>query len=218
MKKHIKIAPYHESLSKNILNYAMSIPALMILMLITLILGPIIKLSSPGPIFFIQKRRGKNGRDFNIIKFRTMREGAEKERGNKTLESQNISDGPVFKISYDPRLTKVGTILWKSGLDELPQVINVLKGEMSFVGPRPFPLYEADKLTKKDRMRERVLPGITSSWVISGAHRLKFKKWMELDEKYVENGNLKTDIKILLSTLKLMTYLGFRKLLNISGL
>ena len=109
----------------------------------------------------------------------------------------NEADGPVFKIHNDPRFTGFGKILSKTGLDELPQLVNVLKGEMSMVGPRPLPVNEAKKLTKQQRIREMVKPGITSSWVTGGSHRMSFKKWMELDADYVKNATLLTDISII---------------------
>jgi lipopolysaccharide/colanic/teichoic acid biosynthesis glycosyltransferase len=136
--------------------------------------------------------------------------GAEKLRSK--YQFLNISDGPTFKIPNDPRYTKFGKYLAKSGLDELPQLINVLKGEMSFVGPRPLPTYEAIKLTKHQRVRELVLPGITSSWITNGAHRLKFKRWMQLDREYIENANLTTDLVIIFKTVMIILSIGIRKL------
>ena len=133
-----------------------------------------------------------------MIKFRTMKVGSEKLQ-NK-YRSINEADGPVFKIYNDPRLTPIGKILSQTGLDEIPQLINVLKGDMSIVGPRPLPVEEAKKLTKTQKIRQLVNPGITSSWVVEGSHSLSFKKWMELDKDYVENANLTTDITISVKT------------------
>ena len=118
----------------------------------------------------------------------------------------NQADGPVFKIYDDPRFTKIGKILSKLGLDELPQLINVLKGEMSLVGPRPLPVDEAKKLTKEQKIREMVRPGITSTWVIEGSHRLSFKKWMQLDKEYVENATFLKDLKIIIKTVFMLLY------------
>jgi len=190
------------------------LPALAILIPVTVVLTPLIKLTSPGPVFFVHKRSGKAGKAFRMIKFRTMHVGAESQRGNPKLEKLNMADGPVFKIKDDPRLTRIGRFLFKSGLDELPQVINVLRGEMSFVGPRPFPVYEAKNLTKSQRIRERVLPGITSSWVISGSHNLRFRDWMKLDKEYVAKADLVTDIIIIYKTAILMFRIGLRKTVN----
>lgn len=214
MTKQIKVSTYHSSITKIILDKLMALIGILALIPTVLIVAPLIKLTDFGPIFFTHKRTGKNGKVFKMIKFRSMRIGAESERGKKVLEKLNISDGPVFKIPNDPRLTKIGKLLFKSGLDELPQVINVLKGEMSIVGPRPLPVYEANKLTKSQRVRELVLPGITSSWVVSGAHNLKFKKWMKLDKEYVNSATLKTDITIIYKTALLLIKIGFRKLFN----
>lgn len=128
--------------------------------------------------------------------------GAEAQK--RFLEHLNEAKGPVFKIKNDPRYTKFGKILANTGLDELPQLFNVLKGEMSLVGPRPLPLYEANKLSKKEKVRNSIKPGITSSWVVEGAHKLKFKDWMELDQKYVENGSFREDLRILYLTSKMV--------------
>jgi lipopolysaccharide/colanic/teichoic acid biosynthesis glycosyltransferase len=212
MSNRIKISPYHLSLSKKVIDYAMATIGLFILAPITIILYPIIKLNDGGSVFFTQKRSGKYGKTFTMFKFRTMNVNAEKLRGIQSLEKQNISDGPVFKIPDDPRLTGIGKYLWKSGLDELPQLINILKGEMSIVGPRPFPVYEANKLTKFQKIRELVLPGITSSWIINGAHRIKFSQWMKLDREYVENASFHTDVSIMLNTLKIIVLIMFNKI------
>ena len=151
-----------------------------------------------GPVIFRQKRVGKGGKVFTVYKFRTMRKGAERQRDR--LLKLNEVDGPVFKIYNDPRYTKIGKILAHTGLDELPQLLNVLKGEMSLVGPRPFPIYEAELLSMREKVRQLVKPGITSSWIISGSHQLKFNEWMQLDKEYVLKATLGQDISILLKT------------------
>lgn len=112
----------------------------------------------------------------------------------------NEVDGPVFKIRNDPRFTKFGKILSMPGLDELPQFFNVLKGEMSLVGPRPLPVNEARQLTIKQKQRELIKPGSTSSWIVGGAHSLSFREWMGLDLEYIQNASFVTDIEILLKT------------------
>jgi lipopolysaccharide/colanic/teichoic acid biosynthesis glycosyltransferase len=126
------------------------------------------------------------------------------ERIKPRLKKQNQADGPVFKIRDDPRFTKFGKLLSRTGLDELPQIINVLKGEMSMVGPRPLPVKEALKLTKEEKNRELVRPGITSSWVTEGSHKLTFKKWMNLDKKYVEKATFASDLSIIKDTVMLI--------------
>ena len=199
--KKIIVSAYHKSFQKRFFDIAASLVGLLSFGPIIIAISLLIKKENGGPVFFIQKRIGKNGKEFKLIKFRTMKKDAEKLK-SKYLHL-NDADGPVFKITNDPRYTKFGRFLARTGLDELPQLINVLKGEMSLVGPRPLPIYEANKLTKSQKIRELVKPGITSSWVVQGAHKLSFKRWMELDKEYVRNATLAQDIKILLSTFKI---------------
>lgn len=116
----------------------------------------------------------------------------------------NQADGPVFKIFNDPRYTKIGRMLSKTGLDELPQLINIIKGEMAFIGPRPLPVEEAKKVPEKYHHRFSVLPGITSLWVIKGSHKLSFEEWMKLDMHYVKNHSLILDLHIALKTIVLL--------------
>ncbi len=164
------------------------------------IIAILVVLSDGFPILFKQKRIGKNGKVFTLYKFRTMVKNA--ERLKKKYLKLNEADGPVFKITNDPRfINGIGKFLAQSGLDELPNVFNVLRGEMSWVGPRPLPVQEAKKIkTKIKKIRESVLPGITSSWVINGAHQLRFKKWMKLDCNYIKELSLLKDIEILTQT------------------
>ena len=196
----IKPSDYSFSLTKRALDLLVSSIFLLFLSPVFLITAVLIKLTSKGPVLFTQKRIGKDGKIFTIFKFRTMKVGAEQERGR--LLSKNQVDGPVFKIYDDPRYTKTGKILAHTGLDELPQLINVLRDEMSLVGPRPLPTYEAELLTKEQKVRQLVKPGITSSWVVAGAHNLNFKKWMDLDRKYVINASLQEDLSVLIKTLR----------------
>ena len=162
------------------------------------ILYILIKLTSQGPFFFKQLRVGKNKKPFWIYKIRTMVENAEDLK--EKIKNLNQADGPVFKVYDDPRFTKIGRFLAKIGIDELPQLINIVKGQMSFVGPRPFPLDEAKKIPKKYEKRFLVLPGIFSSWVAYGAFHNDFKKWMELDLKDVENKSFWYDLKIVIKS------------------
>ena len=154
----------------------------------------LIPLTSPGALFFAQKRTGKNKKTFTIYKIRTMSNHAEQQK-NK-YEHLNEVQKPVFKIHNDPRYTKIGKWLSHTGLDELPQLINILKGEMAFVGPRPLPVHEANQVPQKYKKRFDVLPGITSLWVVKGAHKLSFDEWMELDIRYVKEKNLFLDLHI----------------------
>ena len=164
--------------------------------LVFFILYILIKLTSQGPFFFKQLRAGKNQKPFWIYKIRTMVENAEDLK--EKIKHLNQADGPVFKVYDDPRFTKIGRFLAKIGIDELPQLINIVKGQMSFVGPRPLPLDEAKKIPKKYKKRFLVLPGIFSSWVAYGAFHNDFKKWMELDLKDVENKSFWYDLKIVI--------------------
>ncbi|MFA5770294.1 MAG: sugar transferase [Patescibacteria group bacterium] len=150
-------------------------------------------------IFFKQKRLGKDKKPFFIYKFRTMVKDAENLKYK--IQNLNEADGPVFKINDDPRYTKIGRFLAHSGLDEIPQLINVIKGEMAFVGPRPLPVEEANKVPKKYNKRFSVLPGITSLWVVRGAGHSSFKKWMEDDLEYIKNKSFLYDVKIIIQTI-----------------
>ncbi len=128
-----------------------------------------------------------------------MRVGAKDQQ--QSLRHLNEADGPVFKIRDDPRFTKIGKFLARIGLDELPQLINVIKGEMSLVGPRPLPVAEAIKLNQSQKIRELINPGITSSWAIKGTHSMKFNEWMRLDKQHILKASLLSDINILFKTL-----------------
>jgi exopolysaccharide biosynthesis polyprenyl glycosylphosphotransferase len=164
-----------------------------------LIIALLIRITSPGPVFFIQERVGLNKRRFRMYKFRTMIHGA--ERKQVELENLNEADGPVFKIAKDPRITTIGRFLRKTSIDELPQLLNVIKGEMSLVGPRPLPLrdYEGFDLDRH-RRRFSVRPGMTCLWQINGRSNLSFNKWMELDLEYIDKWSLSLDFKILAQT------------------
>ena len=159
-----------------------------------------IKLTSPGPVIFRQKRAGRHGRPFMMYKFRTMRTDAEMLRAE--LEAFNQMSGPVFKIENDPRITKFGKWLRKTSIDELPQIINVLRGSMSLVGPRPLPIYEVEKFENPaQRRRLSVKPGLTCLWQVGGRNDVNdFREWVRLDLQYIDNWSIWLDIKILLKT------------------
>lgn len=178
--------------------------ALILLIIISpviLLLMAIIKLSSKKnePIFYIQQRAGLNGKIFNLYKFRTMKLGADKELDE--LRKHSDIDGPVFKMKDDPRVTKYGKILRKFSLDELPQFYNVLKGDMSLVGPRPPLPEEVAKYDRWQRRRLSMKPGLTCLWQVMGRNKLDFNTWMKLDLEYIDNWSLWLDIKILLKTI-----------------
>lgn len=159
-----------------------------------------IKLTSPGPIFFVQKRLGLNKRPFNIYKFRTMVPNAEQQV--RELEHLNEVSGPVFKIKADPRITPVGKLLRKTSIDELPQLFNVLEGEMSLVGPRPLPIRDYEGFNQDwQRRRFSVRPGITCLWQIKGRSSIPFEKWMQLDLQYIDRWSLWLDFQILARTI-----------------
>jgi len=158
-----------------------------------------IKIFSRGPILFKQKRLGLNGRKFTMYKFRTMVPQAEKLK--EGLARYNEMDGPVFKIGDDPRITRIGRFLRRTSLDELPQIINVLKGDMSLVGPRPPLANEVEQYDPWQRRRLAFKPGITCLWQISGRNNVNFEKWMKLDLEYIDNWSLWLDAKILAKTI-----------------
>lgn len=157
-----------------------------------------IKLDSPGPAIFVQERVGRHGRRFRFYKFRSMYVNAEQKLPE--LQKHNEVDGPVFKIRNDPRVSKVGALLRRSSLDELPQLINVLKGDMSMVGPRPPLPREVEQYRPGDMVRLSVKPGLTCLWQISGRSTLSFDAWMEYDREYVRNLSPWLDLSILART------------------
>jgi exopolysaccharide biosynthesis polyprenyl glycosylphosphotransferase len=160
-----------------------------------------IRLTSPGPIIFRQTRAGRHGKPFTMYKFRSMHSDAEMRRAE--LEAFNEMSGPVFKVEKDPRITKFGSWLRKTSIDELPQLINVLQGHMSLVGPRPLPIYEVEKFENTaQRRRLSVKPGLTCLWQVSGRNKVTdFSEWVKLDLKYIDNWSIWLDLKILLKTI-----------------
>jgi len=186
---------------KKIMDIFGSLLGIIILSPVMVLLGILIKTSSPGPIIFKQPRVGLRGRQFQLYKFRTMVVNADELK--KELEDLNEADGPAFKIADDPRVTKIGKFLRKTGLDELPQLFNVLKGEMSLIGPRP-PLPEETTQYERWQLRRlSVKPGLSCFWQVKpDRNSIKFEKWMELDLAYIDNWSLRLDFVILLKTIK----------------
>ncbi len=185
---------------KTMLDRAGSLLLLSLLSPILLITAIAIKFTSAGPVFFTQVRLGLNKRPFRVIKFRTMFKDAEQKRA--ALEHLNEAQGPVFKIAHDPRITRVGRVLRKLSIDELPQLINVLKGDMSLVGPRPLPVRDYEGFDQNWHLRRfSVLPGISCLWQIGGRSNVQFDRWMELDMQYIDQWSLWLDLKILLKTI-----------------
>ncbi len=185
---------------KKIMDISISLFLIIILSPVLIGIALMIKLTSPGPVIFKQTRVGRRGRQFSLFKFRTMIQDAEKLR--KELAEDNEADGPVFKIKDDPRVTGIGRILRKSGLDELPQLFNILRGQMSLIGPRP-PLPEETKSYKRWQLRRlSVKPGLSCFWQIKpDRNNIKFEKWMEMDLAYIDNWSLRLDFIILLKTI-----------------
>jgi lipopolysaccharide/colanic/teichoic acid biosynthesis glycosyltransferase len=180
------------------------------LVMITILIVPlgvflclIIALTSGFPVLFVQKRIGKGGKTFTLFKFRTMHVGADALQGSYR-RYLNEADGPVFKIRNDPRFTRIGKFLSHTGLDELPQIVNIWKGEMAIIGPRPLPVAEAAKLKSQQRERHLVKPGILSPWVLDGYHTKPFSEWMKSDVAYAKRKNVREDMSLLLRALILL--------------
>ena len=172
---------------------------LILLLPIIPVIAVMIKLDTSGPVFFKQDRVGKDGRKFEFYKFRSMHEDADQRK--KDLEALNEQDGPVFKVQSDPRITSVGKFLRRSSLDEIPQIFNVVKGDMTIVGPRPPIPSEVERYQPWHWKRLEVTPGITCLWQISGRSHLSFNEWMRLDMEYLKHRSFTTDLLIFLKTI-----------------
>jgi exopolysaccharide biosynthesis polyprenyl glycosylphosphotransferase len=185
---------------KRLLDISVSSLFLILFAPVFMIVAILIKLDLSGPVFFVQDRVGLNKRRFRMYKFRTMVGDAEKKQSE--LESLNEADGPVFKIKNDPRVTRLGKYLRKASIDELPQLLNVLKGDMSLVGPRPLPIRDYQGFDQ-DWVRRRfsVHPGITCLWQVNGRSSVSFKEWMELDLHYIDHWSFWLDVKVLAKTI-----------------
>jgi exopolysaccharide biosynthesis polyprenyl glycosylphosphotransferase len=184
---------------KRTLDVALILLATPILLPITTLIALIIRLDSKGPALFRQTRVGKHGKGFTCYKFRTMVVDAEKRKAE--LAALNEADGPLFKIRSDPRITRVGRFLRQSSLDELPQLLNVLRGEMSLVGPRPGLPEEVDQYDPWHRRRLEVTPGLTGLWQVLGRSDTSFDEMVRLDIFYTENWSVGMDLQILLKTI-----------------
>ena len=195
--------PEDESLLlKRGFDFIMALLALVVFSPLLLILAVLVKLTSRGPIFFTQTRCGLGGRRFTLHKFRSMRADADLLR--EELEALNEVDGPVFKIRNDPRCTLIGRFMRKFSLDELPQLVNIIRGDMSFVGPRPPLPQEVEKYERWQRRRLRMHPGLTCLWALEGRSKLSFRRWMELDLEYIDHWSMMLDWKILLKTIPIV--------------
>lgn len=187
---------------KRIIDIIGSIIGIVLVSPVLLVTAVLIKLESKGRIFFSQTRVGLHGKEFKIYKFRSMVDGAEALR--KSIEHKNEMSGPMFKVRGDPRITKIGRFIRKTSIDELPQLISVLKGEMSLVGPRPSLPSEVEKFESWMLKRLEVKPGITCYWQVSGRNNICFEDWMKLDIDYVNHRNMQLDIKLIFKTIILL--------------
>jgi len=205
-RDHVVFTLYHGTiggwplLAKRLLDLSVALPLFVTSLPLLALTALCIKATSPGPVLFRQQRVGFNKRCFQMYKFRTMVSDAETRQ--KELEHLNEMQGPTFKITDDPRVTPLGRILRSTSIDELPQLINVIKGEMSLVGPRPLPLRDVERF-EEDRHRRRfsVLPGLTGLWQVSGRSSVSFDRWIDLDLEYVDQWSLVLDLKILARTI-----------------
>ena len=185
---------------KRVLDFSLSLALIILFAPLFVVAALAIKVTSPGPVLFIQERVGRNKRRFRLYKFRTMIPDAEQKMA--ALEHLNEVSGPVFKITDDPRITPLGKFLRRTSIDELPQLWNVLKGDMSLVGPRPLPVRDYNGFDQDwQRRRFSVRPGITCLWQVNGRNAVPFEKWMELDMQYIDQWSLWLDFKILLQTI-----------------
>jgi exopolysaccharide biosynthesis polyprenyl glycosylphosphotransferase len=187
-------------LTKRVLDITISLFCLILFAPVLLATAVLIKLTSPGPILFVQKRVGLNKRLISVFKFRTMVQDAERKQAQ--LEHLNEVGGPVFKIKNDPRITPIGRFLRKASIDELPQLVNVLTGDMSLVGPRPLPVRDYQGFDRDwQRRRFSIRPGITCLWQIKGRSSIQFERWMELDLEYIDRWSVWLDLQILVRTI-----------------
>ncbi len=185
---------------KRALDLSASISLLLVLLPLFIIAGVLIKIDSRGPVFFIQERMGYNKRMFRFLKFRTMVDDAEEKLDE--VAGLNMESGPAFKIRNDPRITAFGKILRKTSLDELPQLINIVRGEMSLVGPRPLFRWEVERISEPwIKRRFSMKPGLTGLWQVSGRSSMTFDKRIEMDLHYIDNWSMLMDIQILLKTI-----------------
>jgi exopolysaccharide biosynthesis polyprenyl glycosylphosphotransferase len=189
---------------KRAFDIAASAGALALLSPLLLIVAAIVKLTSKGPVLFKQERVGRYGQPFHMLKFRSMVVNAEELK--EKLLAHNEQTGPVFKMKHDPRITRIGRFIRKYSIDELPQLINVLRGEMSVVGPRPPIPSEVAKYEPWQRRRLSVRPGLTCVWQVSGRNEISFEQWMYLDMQYIDHWTLRGDFELILKTVPVVLF------------
>lgn len=183
---------------KRLIDICASLIGIMFLTPIITAVAIAIKLDSKGPIIFSQERVGKNGKKFKMYKFRSMVIDAEQLL--EKLKNKNEMSGPMFKMKEDPRITRVGKFIRKTSIDELPQLFNIIKGDMSLVGPRPNLPSEVEKFNDYHKLKLLAKPGLTCYWQVMGRNSIGFEDWMKLDVKYIEERNLWIDIKLIIKT------------------
>jgi lipopolysaccharide/colanic/teichoic acid biosynthesis glycosyltransferase len=184
---------------KRLLDFGVAALVLTLASPVLAIVALMIKYTSEGPVIFKQWRSGLGGRPFQIYKFRTMCANADALKA--TLRAQSEQDGPAFKMTHDPRVTSIGRFLRKTSLDELPQLFNVLKGDMSLVGPRPLPLDEQAQSDQWHKGRLEVMPGLTCIWQVHGRSRVTFEEWMRMDLGYIRRYQIWHDLKLMFETI-----------------
>lgn len=195
----VKKSNFYEII-KRLFDIICSLISIIILSPVFILISILIKIEDPkGKILFSQDRCGKNGKIFKMYKFRSMVHNAEELL--EDLQKMNEMSGPVFKIKEDPRITRVGKFIRKTSLDELPQIINILNGDMSFVGPRPPLVNEVKQYNEYQIQRLLVKPGLTCIWQVSGRNNIDFDEWIELDLKYIKERNLMLDLTLILKTI-----------------
>jgi lipopolysaccharide/colanic/teichoic acid biosynthesis glycosyltransferase len=193
-----RAAPYDRSALKRVLDVAIALVALVALLPVFVVVALLVKFDSPGPLLFRQPRVGRQGTLFTCLKFRSMYQDAERRRAS--LAAANEADGPIFKIRRDPRITRVGRVIRKLSIDELPQLVNVLRGDMSLVGPRPPLPSEVKTYGPREWRRLAVMPGITGLQQVSGRSDLPFDRWVDLDLEFIARQSLRTELVILVKT------------------
>ena len=195
----VKKSNFYEII-KRLFDIICSLISIIILSPVFILISILIKIEDPkGKILFSQDRCGKNGKTFKMYKFRSMVHNAEELL--EDLQKMNEMSGPVFKIKEDPRITRVGKFIRKTSLDELPQIINILNGDMSFVGPRPPLVNEVKQYNEYQIQRLLVKPGLTCIWQVSGRNNIDFDEWIDLDLKYIKERNLMLDLTLILKTI-----------------
>jgi exopolysaccharide biosynthesis polyprenyl glycosylphosphotransferase len=190
---------FRKQVGKRLFDFCFGCIAFVFLMPVFCVLGILIKWDNPGPVFYKSRRYGRKGKIFNMYKFRSM--VADADRMLEKIKHQNEMDGPIFKIKSDPRVTRMGRFLRKYSLDEMPQLINVIRGEMSLVGPRPLPIDQIEKEDLRQLERLEVKPGITGLWQIRGRSDLAFNRLLKWDLWYIDNWSFWLDLYILMQTL-----------------